>query len=81
MKTQLLYGRGSLPVDIPDDIDVQVIRKPAMPLLNDPVDAVRQVLRNAVDSLSLSELAGNARSACIALCDITRPVPNGLFGR
>ncbi len=32
-----------------------------------------------VDSPPLRELARGKRSACILICDITRPVPNGLF--
>ena len=35
----------------------------------------------ALDGAGLTELAADARSACILICDITRPVPNGLFLR
>jgi nickel-dependent lactate racemase len=50
-----------------------------MPLLPDPQAAVRQALAQPVDSPPLPELARGARSACILICDITRPVPNGVF--
>ena len=32
MRLDLNYGRGSFPLDLPDDWDVTVIRKPAMPV-------------------------------------------------
>ena len=40
-----------------------------------------QALANPVGVAPLSELARAARSAAIAICDITRPVPNRLFLR
>ena len=50
-----------------------------MPVLADPRAAVEHALSAPVDSLPLRELARGKRSACILICDITRPVPNGLF--
>jgi nickel-dependent lactate racemase len=60
---------------------VTVIRKPAMPLVDDPEQAVRGALLDCVDSPPLAQLARGVASACIAICDITRPVPNHLFLR
>jgi nickel-dependent lactate racemase len=81
MQVELNYGRHTLPVELPDDLPVTVVRKPAMPVLPDPVDAVRRALREPIGTPSLEQLARNARSAAIAICDITRPVPNHLFLR
>lgn len=78
---QLLYGRSTIAFAVPDSIDVTRIRKPAMPVLSDPAGAIRQALQCPVACATLSELAQNANSACIAICDITRPVPNHLFLR
>src|ERR1039457_3226587 len=50
-----------------------------MPLLADPVGAVRTALAQPVGARPLAEEARGAKSACILVCDITRPVPNGLF--
>jgi len=50
-----------------------------MPLLPDPPGAVRQALEKPVGCPSLVELARGKRNACILICDITRPVPNGLI--
>ena len=78
---QLLYGRNHLAFDVPDSIEVVTVRKPPMPVLPDPAQAVLQALQNPVACPALLELAQKAKSACIAICDITRPVPNHLFLR
>ena len=79
MQVSLHYGRDGLLLDLPDDWDVQVIRKPAMPVFDDPAAAVATALRQPIASPPLVELARGKRSACILICDITRPVPNGLI--
>ena len=81
MQVNLRYGRGDIPVRLPDDADVTIVRKPAMPVLETPHDAVASALEHAVNSRPLREIAQGADSACIAICDITRPVPNHLFLR
>src|SRR5262249_3989143 len=58
-----------------------VIEKRAMPALPDPLGAVEQALAAPVDCPPLLEAARGKRSACVLICDITRPVPNGLFLR
>jgi nickel-dependent lactate racemase len=78
-RIELNYGRGRLPVDLPDEIDLRVIRKRQMPVLPDPEGAVREALARPTGAPPLVELARGKRSACILACDITRPVPNGLF--
>jgi nickel-dependent lactate racemase len=81
MLTELIYGHQKLPLELPDNIDVTVIRKPAMPALADPGAAVRKAIQDPVGVAPLKQLARDARSAAIAICDITRPVPNSLFLR
>jgi nickel-dependent lactate racemase len=76
---ELLYGRGTVPVVPPPSCVPTVIRKRAMPVLAEPRAAVEQALAAPVGSRPLGELARGKRSACILICDITRPVPNGLF--
>jgi len=76
---ELLYGHGALSVTPPEGCVPTVIQKRAMPVLPDPLAAVAQALAAPVDSRPLRELARGKRSACILVCDITRPVPNGLF--
>ena len=79
MHIDLRYGRGTYRLELDPGWDVTVIRKPAMPLLADPVGAVRAALAAPVGARPLAEAARGANSACILVCDITRPVPNGLF--
>ncbi len=79
MRVELNYGKGKLPVDLPDDWDIQVIAKLPMPVLSDPAAAVRRALARPIDAPQLAEAARGRSSACILICDITRPVPNGLF--
>ena len=81
MQFKLRYGRGLLDIAVPAGVEVTCLRKPAMPLLVDAQAAVRDALARPVDSPDLAELARGAGSACIAICDITRPVPNHLFLR
>jgi nickel-dependent lactate racemase len=79
MHIDLLYGKGSYRLALDPAWDVTVIRKPQMPLLADPVAAVRAALAAPAGARPLAEEARGAKSACILVCDITRPVPNGLF--
>ncbi len=77
--SSVLFGRGTLPVILPDDCQATVIEKPRMPVMPDPAVMVTAAFASPVDSRPLAALAQGARSACILICDITRPVPNGLI--
>lgn len=79
MRIELSFGRGTLPLDLPDDLDVTVVRKVEMPVLPDPAGAVARALAAPVAARPLGEEARGARSACVLVCDVTRPVPNGLL--
>jgi len=79
MQVDLSYGKGTYPLRLRDEWNVSVIRKPAMPVLAKPGVAVDGALAQPVRSRALKECAARARSACILICDITRPVPNGLL--
>ena len=79
MQIELSYGKGSLPVWLSDQWSVSVIRKPTMPILPDPAGALHAAFSSPVGSATLMQEAGRARSACILICDITRPVPNGMI--
>lgn len=78
MRITMHYGRTGLPLDLPDHWDVTVIRKKPMPLLHDPAKTLEEVCRSYPDGKPLQELARSRRHACILICDITRPVPNGI---
>jgi nickel-dependent lactate racemase len=75
------YGRGHLPLTLPEKAKATLIRKRALPKLPDPHQAIATALVTPVASAPLSDLAKGRNSACILICDITRPVPNRLFLR
>ena len=79
MRVELSYGKGTLALELPDGLDATVIRKPAMPVLSDPISSVQTALNTPVASRALVDEARGARSACVLICDITRPVPNELL--
>jgi nickel-dependent lactate racemase len=79
MDVELAYARGVLPVRLPRDCEVSVLRKQPMQPLADPPAAIAAAYAQPVDGPPLAELARGRTSACILICDITRPVPNGLI--
>lgn len=78
---QVLYGRGTVSVAVPENISCQVIRKPLVDPLADPTAAIRLCLEKAFEEDRFQRSVTDAESACIVVCDITRPVPNQLFLR
>jgi len=76
MRILMRYGKTGLPIDIPDSLEVDIIRKKVMPILKDPVEAVRSSLFRPVGCKTLREEIKVNKSICILICDITRPAPN-----
>lgn len=79
MIVDLAYSRDTLQVNLPGECDVHVLRKVPMQPLAEPADAVLQAYAQPVGGPPLAQLARGKSSACILICDITRPVPNGLI--
>jgi len=79
MKYLMNYGRSGLNLELPDHWNVTVIRKKPMPLLPDPIAAMAQALKEPVGSKTLIEEAKGCSNVSILICDVTRPVPNGLI--
>ena len=77
MQIVMKYGRKGLPIELPDGLKVEVIKKKAMPILKDPAAALRSVLSHPVGCKPLSKEVKGIKNICIAICDITRPVPHG----
>ncbi|HVY99132.1 MAG TPA: nickel-dependent lactate racemase [Dongiaceae bacterium] len=78
---EIAFGRKTLPLRLPSHAEPTVIRKAALPGIADPHGAIRRAIAAPVGAPPLAELARNRSSACILICDITRPVPNRLFLR
>ena len=77
MQITLDYGKTGLSVTLPADrllVPPLTIRD-AEPLA-DPVAAIDAAIANPIGSKSLTDLAKGKKTACVVVCDITRPVPN-----
>ena len=78
-KINILYGKDGYNLNIKKTWKPSIIRKPQMPI----IEKINQEVLNAfLDPLGcepLKKLANKVNSACILVCDITRPVPNNLF--
>jgi nickel-dependent lactate racemase len=78
---EISFGKGMLPVRIPADANATIIRKNHVPKLADQHAAIRHALDQPIAAKPFRQLAQGRKSACILICDITRPVPNHLFLR
>jgi len=81
VKIELLYGKATIAASVPPGCREMVIRKEPRAPLRDPRSAIAQALATPIGAPSLAEHAKGKGSACILICDITRPVPNHLFLR
>lgn len=79
MRVQLEYGKTGLEIELPDERVVAVLETRDAPPLDDPAAAIRAALLTPTGTPPLAELARGKQSACIVVCDITRPVPNKLI--
>ncbi len=79
MKYPMNYGRTGLDLELPDNWSVTLIDKKTMPILPDLAAALTEALGRPAGSKTLREEAKGRSSACILICDVTRPVPNGLI--
>jgi nickel-dependent lactate racemase len=77
----LAFGREHLSLKLGSEVRPTVVRKRPLPKIADPAGAIRAALEGPIAAPPLATLAQGRRSACILICDITRPVPNGLFLR
>lgn len=79
MNIHLAYGREGLDITVPDENLVKVMTmRSAQPLANSEQD-VASSLKHPLGGPTLSELAAKAKTACVVICDITRPVPNKIL--
>lgn len=76
---QLLYGKGALNVPLPEGAQATVISKPAFPQPASAQQVLERAMQNPIESSSLESLCEGCSTACILICDITRPVPNHVF--
>jgi nickel-dependent lactate racemase len=74
MKTSLLYGKGVLPIEVPDH---SVIIEPHdLKELQDDKHAIIDAFRNPIGLPPLREMVKSTDKVAIVISDITRPTPN-----
>src|SRR5437763_1133024 len=73
---KLAFGKQGAEIELPDGFEYVVIDAKSAPALDDQTAAVEHALDRPTGSAPLKELARGKHSAAIAVCDITRPVPN-----
>ena len=79
MRVKLEYGRTGLEVELPTERVTRTLAyKNSIPLA-DPLAELQQVLDHPSGTPPLAQLAAGKKSACIVICDITRPVPNKMM--
>jgi nickel-dependent lactate racemase len=76
MKITLRYGRDGMPLQVADDLDAEVLHLNPLPPLENEAEKIENSLRSPIGSPPLDKLAQGRESACIVICDVTRPVPN-----
>jgi nickel-dependent lactate racemase len=81
MRVKLEYGRTGLYAELPDERIVRTLHYKDAPPLADPQAALKAVLERPNGTQPLAEIAKGRHDACIAICDITRPVPNEMILR
>lgn len=79
MRVHLEYGRSGLEVELPDRNVVKCLGYRPAPPLADPPQAVWDQLARPSGTRPLAELARGRQSACVVICDVTRPVPNQIL--
>lgn len=76
MRVDFAFGKSGLSIDLPEGFRYRVLEARSVIPLDDPQAAIERALDSPIASPPLAELAAGKSSAAIAVCDITRPVPN-----
>lgn len=76
MRIKMDYGKTGLMVDLPADKVIGPLEIKSANPLDDQSKAISDALANPIGSRPLAEIAKGKKTACILICDITRPVPN-----
>jgi lactate racemase len=79
MRVKLEYGRTGLLADLPDERVVRTLHYKDAPPLLDPCASLAEVLERPNGTAPIAELARDKQNCVIAICDITRPVPNEII--
>ncbi len=79
VKVKLAYGKKGLYVDLPDDLNVEIVAPKYAQGIQDQAKAVRDALRQPIGSRPLKELVSPSGTVAIVCNDITRPTPYNII--
>ena len=79
MKIAMAYGTTGMTVDVPEENLAALLSMREAPAVEDPAAEVTRLLRTPIGGEPLVDIARGKRTACIVVCDITRPVPNRII--
>jgi lactate racemase len=77
VRVELPFGRTTVAVEVPDG--TPVLLPAPTPVLQNPVEAVREALRQPIAGPPLRERVAPDDDVVIVISDLTRPAPNKLF--
>lgn len=79
MNIKIDYGKNGLWIDVPDNNLIKILTMKDSQARDNPLPSVKKALESPISSPPLAQLARGKKSACIVICDITRPVPNKIL--
>ncbi len=74
MQIEMDYGRKGMPIEVPDDTDIFLVRE--TPAIQDETAAIQDALRNPINLSPLGDLVREGTKVVIVHTDITRATPN-----
>lgn len=77
MKTELLYGKDGLTINLPDN--AFIIEPKNLPRLENEKENLLEAIRNPIGTRSLKEQVKATDTVAIVISDITRPTPNHIL--
>lgn len=77
MKTDILYGKEGLSLNLPDDSFI--IEPTNLPKVENEQEALLQAVRNPIGTTPLREQVKSTDRVAIVISDITRPTPNHIL--
>jgi nickel-dependent lactate racemase len=75
VKIRLAYGKEGLEINLPDYLNIDVLEPEYRKGLPDQAAAIKDALCRPIDSRPLREMVKKSDTVCIAINDITRPMP------
>jgi len=79
MNIQIDFGVDGCRIDVPERNLIKVLAMKESKPFENPDESVLHALKHPIGCSSLAEIAAGKSSACVVICDITRPVPNKIL--